>query len=476
MVDQQPKILRVGLLNTIQQLDPRTAQDAETMFVSKQLFDSPYGTKYGTTEVEPLLLDGPLRQETPTLLRGTVRDDVKFSDGSPLTAQDVVDSIRQSAVVKDHARVELDGQDLIFRLHRPNGRFALQLTHGQCGVIKRVGADLLGTGPFVYHPDSTESRIRLVRNPHHKPLAKLDEVHFVTYPVDAGGRPTALIDAVEKGEVDLTNCLGRDDINKVSGARKSILPGISTCFLHLNTQSRQLTDPRVRQAIAHSLDRLELAKICYSNALAFAASSLLPRTLGAGEDRLSHDPERAQQLIDEVGDQKPKKLRLVTVWGPRPYLPNPEAVAASLVEQIGRLGIEVEVVRPPSSSEYFRYSVAGSADLTLVGWVADTMDPVDFLEALLASYRVPSWDNLAVSANEGRLQSGRMDDLLQQWRASRDSQTLEDILDLVAEKAPLAPLFYGASATVHGFSVQNFKPSPMAHYPLTEIDIWHSDR
>lgn len=388
----------------------------------------------------------------------------------------MLDSIRLSAVVADHARVELDGQDVVFHLHRPNGHFALQLTHGQCGVMKRVGADLVGTGPFVYHPDSTETRIRLVKNPHHRPGAQVDEVHFVTYPIDAQGRPSALMDAVERGEIDLTNCLGRDDINRVSGVRKSILPGISTCFLHLNTQSPNLTDVRVRRAIAHNLDRLELAKICCSNALAFAAGSLLPRTLGAGDDRLTHNPERARQLMAEPGVRKPAKLRLLTVWGPRPYLPYPEAVADSLARQIGELGIEVELIRPSSSSQYFQHSVSGTADLTLVGWVADTMDPVDYLEALLASYRVPNWKNLAVCANEGRLQSPRMDSLLQQWRAERRSQTLEDILDLVAEEAPLAPLLYGASATVRAFSVQNFQPSPMAHYPLTEIDLWHSAR
>ena len=254
------------------------------------------------------------------------------------------------------------------------------------------------------------------------------------------------------------------------------MPGISTCFLHINTQSRALVDARVRRAIAHSLDRLELARICYSNALAFAASSLLPRTLGAGEDRLTFDLQQAQNLMAEPGVRKPDKLRLVTVWGPRPYLPYPEAVAEALARQIGELGIEVEVVQPPSSSHFFRSSVAGTADLTLVGWVADTMDPVDFFESLLASYRIPNWENLAVSANEGRLQSQRMDDLLQDWRATRSSQALEDILDLVAEEAPLAPLFHGASSTVHGFSVQNFKASPMAHYPLTEIDLWQDRR
>ena len=468
------KILRVGLLNPVRDLDPRTAQDSESMFVSKQLFEAPYGTVYGTTEVEPLLLSGPLKRINATELRGTIRDDVLFSDGSPLKPEDVLSSIRSSSVVADHADVTLQGRELIFKLHRPNGHFALQLTHGQCGALKRNGETLLGTGPFAYHPDSTPEHVRLVRNPHHRPSPHLDELHFKTYPVDSYGRPTALIEAIQNGEVDLTNCLGRDDINRVSGARKSILPGISTCFLHMNTQSPRLPDPRVRQAIGHSLNRLELARLCYSNALAFAATSLLPRTLGAGDDRLHHDPDLARRLISEPDIEKPNRLRLLTVWGPRPYLSNPEAVTDEICRCCADLGIEIEVIRPKSSTEYFEYSIAGTADLTLVGWVADTMDPVDFLESILASYRIPTKNNLAVCANEGRLRSTRLDELLQQWRATRSAQHLEEILDIVGNEASTTALFYGASVTIYGFSVQNFKPSPMAHYSLAEIDIWDS--
>lgn len=474
MDTRPPKILRIGLLSPIRQLDPRIAQDSESMFVSKQLFDAPYHTIYGTTEVEPLLLDGPLRQISPTELRGTVRDDVLFSDGSPMTPEDVLSSIRQSAVVSDHAEISLDGRELVFHLHRPNGRFALQLTHGQCGVLKKVGDKLVGTGPFEYHQDSTPEHVRLVRNPHHQPAAKVDEVHFKCYPVDSFGRPTALIEAVQNGEIDLTNCLGRDDINRVSGVRKSILPGISTCFLHMNTQSPNLRDVRVRKAIAHNLDRLELARLCYSNALAFAATSLLPRTLGAGEDRLGHDPDLARNLLSEPGVDKPATLKMLTVWGPRPYLPNPGPVIDELCRRIGELGIEVEVIQPASSDEFFRFSVAGTADMTLVGWVADTMDPVDYLESVLASYRIPADKSLAVCANESRLQSPELDELLQQWRATRTSSHLEDILDIVGREGSSAPLFYGASATVYAFSVQNFKPSPMAHYSLAEIDVWNN--
>lgn len=464
------KILRIGILNQAQNLDPRTAQDTDSMFVVKQIFEAPYWIRYGTTEIEPLLLEGPAVEETPTRWRAKVRRDVFFSDGTPMKAADVVRSLNDAGAVADQARVEAEGESLFFHLEQPNARFALSLAHGQCGVLRRSGEKLLGTGPFVLDDASEPGFVRLLRNPHHRPLAKLEEVHFRTYPLDKAGQPTALLKAIEAGEVDLTSSLGRDAINALTGMRKSIQPGISTCFLFMNVQSPQLGSALLRQAIAHSIDRFELAKLCYSNALAFVAGSPLPRALGSCEDRLGYDPAKARECYAAAGSPQ-ARLRLLLIWGPRPYLPAPRPVADALVARLATLGLEVEVVPTTSSKDFFEQLVAGSYDLTLAGWVADTMDPVEYLEALLASYRVPSWENLAVSANESRFCDPRLDALLQSWRVHSGGQTLEDIVELVNEEAPLVPLIYGASATVYSFRTRDLKPSPLAHFPLTEVDV-----
>lgn len=464
------KILRIGILNLAQNLDPRTAQDTDSMFVVKQIFESPYWIRYGSTDIEPLLLDGPAKEESPTRWRAKVRTDIYFSDGVPVTAADVARSLNDAGAVADHARVEAEGQHLVFHLEQPNARFALSLAHGQCGVVKRVGDRLLGTGPFVLHPDSQPGFVRLVRNPHHRPMAKLDEVHFRTYPLDKNGQPTALLKAIEEGEVDLSSSLGRDAINALSGMRKSIQPGISTCFLFLNVQSPQLRSAAVRQAIAHSIDRFELAKLCYSNALAFVAGGPLPRALGSCEDRLHYDKAKARERFEAAGSPR-LKLRLLVIWGPRPYLPAPRPVADALAARLGSLGIEVEILPTSSSKEFFEKLVAGDYDMSLAGWVADTMDPVEYLEALLASYRIPSWENLAVSANEARFRDARLDGLLHSWRIHSGAQTLEEIVELINEEAPLVPLIYGASASVYSFRTRDLKPSPLAHFPLTELDV-----
>ncbi|MEM8929763.1 MAG: ABC transporter substrate-binding protein [Acidobacteriota bacterium] len=471
MTHSTSKILRVGGLNEVRYTDPQTAQDTESMFVVKQLFESPYGTVFGATDVEPVLFDGPVEAVTAMRWRGRVRGDVCFSDGSPMTADDVARSLSESGIIREAATVQREGDDIVFDLVRPNARFDLTLAHGQCGVVRRQGSRLIGTGPFVLDDASRPDHIRLVRNPHHRPEAKLDEVHFVTYPLDADGRPTALIAALEAGEVDLTTSLGRDDLQAVSGVRKSIKPGASTCLLYLVCDGRDgLRDARVRRAIGHGLDRFELAKISYSNALAFAASSVLPRTLGAGDEHLAHDPTKARRCLAEA-DAVPESLSMLVIWGPRPYLPDPEGTATAIAEQIGRLGIRVEIEKAANSTDYFEKVIAGTHDLILAGWVADTMDPVDFLETNLASYSGPKWENQTVSTHSGRLKSAEMDELIAAARVDSTSGSLDKILELAATEASLVPLMYGASATVWSFQVQDFVPSPMAHYPLTALDV-----
>ena len=467
----EPKILRVGVLNAIHNAVPHSANDAESMFVVKQIYGAPFRSPLGSTEVEPHLFEGPLEQVDALHYRAKVRNDLKFSDGTPLDARTVAECLNSANTVHEQAEVRADGDHVELTLKRPNARFDLILGHGQCSVYRKVGERYLGTGPYALHDDSTPTHMRLVRNPHYPDSPAIDEIHFQTYDLDAAGKPTALLEAVEAGEIDLTNALGRDDVTHLGGVRKYFQRGTSIGFLYLNTESPRLGDARLRRAIAHSIDRFEVAKGCYQNALAFAADGYLPRQLGAAEDDLGHDPDRARQLLAEPGLEVPDELELLVVWGPRPYMPEPRTVSRILSEQLTELGIGVRAHFAESSRDYFDRVIAGKADMVLAGWVADTMDPTDFLESNLASSRVPTTENITVSTNSGRLRNGRVDEFIEQYRSERTEELLTTLARLVDDEAPLVPLIYGASSTTVSFRVQGFSNSPLAHYPLDELDL-----
>jgi ABC-type transport system substrate-binding protein len=468
------KILRVGLLNEVHHLDPQSANDNESMWVLRQVLEMPYEIRAGHAEVEPVLFEGPLEVldgSDNRRYRGKVREGIRFADGEPVTPAHVVQCLRQASLAKEQAEVTQDGDHLIFDLRRANARFDVMLTHQQCAVYRLENGRVCATGPFQISQDSTPGHLRLVRNPYYRQELKLDEIHFRVYPVDGDGRPTALVRAIQQGEVDFCSVLPRDDISRLSGVRKSFLPGISTAMLSMNCARPPLDDANLRRALAHSINRLKVAESCYSNGLAFTATSILPRGLVAVDDDLVYDVRKARACLEEAGKPLPKKLSGLMTWGPRPYLPNPTGAAEVISQHLAELGVTVEWTRPPNSSDFFQRCIDGRHELVLAGWVSDTIDPSDFLEASLASERVPTWENLAVSTNHAHYRSPRMDEKLAQYRAQGDMGTLEEVMEVLTEEAPLVPLIYGASASVLSFKVLGFQPSPLGTQKLVHLDL-----
>lgn len=467
------KTLRVGYLMPANNLDPRGSWDVESSFVIRHVFETPFDTVYGGTDVAPQLFREPLRAVPgrTSALEADLREDIRFSDGTTLTAEDVVRSLSTAAPLQHQAEVRAEGDRVVFVLRRPNARFDLVLSNYQCSVFRHLGASAVGTGPYQIAPGSTASCVRLVRNPYYRRPVAIDEVQFQTYPPDPDGRARALIAALETGEVDLSLSLGRDDIDAVKGVRKTLLPGVSLALLYLNCESPRLSDRRVRSAIARCIDRLAIATSCYSNPLAFSAISLVPRPLGSADIPLDYDLPAARALLDEA-PTVPEVLRLRMPWGPRPYLAYPQRVGDLVAEQIRQLGIRIEFVPTATSSDFMKSSIDGSYDLTLAGWVADTMDPCDFLESNLASQCIPhGGDSLAVSSNLGRLRSPELDSAIEAYRGDRKEEHLREITGIVGREVPLVPLMYGPAASVRTYRVQNFRPTALWYVPIEELDV-----
>lgn len=474
--ERAPKILRVGTLVPPQDLDPRQASDFDSVFVLRQVVETAYAVVPGSTELVPALFAGPLEKRGSAdqqVYLGRLRKDVFFSDGVPLEPRTVVDCLAGSALLQGFADVALDGELIKFTLKRPNARFDYLLSHNECSVFRRGGRDqpVIGTGPFALERVGKLSELRMVRNPHYRQPVALDELHLRCYPVDPDGAARSLRRAIDQGEVDVCAVLPRDEISQLSGVRKSFQPGLSTAMLFLNVESPHLGDARVRRAIAHGIDRLRMAESSYSNALAFRATSLIPRGMIAVDDGLGYDPARARALLDEAGFVAPKRLSILLPWGPRPYLPQPQATVDALRVQLEALGIELETIPTTSFADFFARSGQGRQDLALIGWTADILDPADFLEAVLRSDRVPTPQNLAISSNHARMVSPAMDAALDRFRAESSPASLSALFEVFRQQAPLVPLFHGAMAVVTSFRVLNYQPSPLADFSLAGLDL-----
>ena len=463
--DRQAKTLRVGMLSPLEHLDPRESQDFQSGLVLWQVYETPYAPPFGDEQPEPVLFTDRLREVTGS--RGTqyvaeVRTGIRFSDGTLLTADGVARALMGARAFTEQASARAEGERVLFELTRPNARFEVVLTQRYCAVLKETSAGPIGTGPYVLAADSTPERVHLVANPHHRTDADIEEIVVSTYPADDEGRPVRLLEAVQSGEVDFTNALSREDLGRLRGVRKWFEPGCSTAILFFNTEREYLASAETRRALALAISRTQVARLSYSNALAFKAAGVLPPMMGNWRDGIRSDLPKARELFAEVGRQVPRSLVLRTVWAPRPYLPHPRSAGESLAVQWKELGVDVSVRLARSAEDHFDRLLKGEYDLLLAGWIADTPDPADFLESTLHSELIPVRGKpITNRANMSRYRSAEMDEALAAFRAepSRDHRTA--VFDLLRRDMPFFPLMYGPNVVAHSWRVRRVRLSPL---------------
>ena len=464
------KTLRVGLLTPVHHLDPRGKLDFESTMILSHVFEPPFAPAEATAEEEgppePLLLAGHLQPAEDGTFEAPVRPEVRFSDGTPLAAEIVAGSLARSETLGRVAQVEARDDRVVFR---PTGAGARRerlewiLSQRFCGVVLERDGEALGTGPFRLDPAWSPERIRLVRNPEFRGEVHLEAVELVAYPPDEEGRPEALLEAVERGEVDFCNLVSREDVGRLKGVRKWLEPGSGTAILYFNTARPGLSDPEVRRALATAIHRAELARICYPNPVAFTATGLLPPMMGSFRDGISHDPKRAAVMLrSAAAGDPPERLSLLLIHGPRPYLPQPRPVAEEIARELDAVGIAVEVRETETLEDYFRRAGRAEHDLALSGWVADSTDPADFLETILSPDSVPDGsERHLIDGNLSHWRSEEMRRAIARFAAERSEEAKREVLEILEREVPLLPLVYGPTIFVYSQRVLGFEPSPL---------------
>jgi ABC-type transport system substrate-binding protein len=164
-------------------------------------------------------------------------------------------------------------------------------------------------------------------------------------------------------------------------------------------------------------------------------------------------------------------MRMVCVWGPRPYLSRPDAVAAGVASQLRTVGIEVDTQLAKDSEHYRGLLARGDYDLVLGGWVADTPDPLDYLEAVLGSGAFIGSGVAIASSNYSRWRDPEIDRLLGEARSGGGTRVIDDIVARVASEVPLVPLMHGPRVIVHSWRVKGYDPDAGVFPDFAAIDL-----
>jgi len=475
--------LYVVIESAVRDLDPRFAVTNYDVKLSRLV--APGLTTTDDPSLEPrLALAARIERVDDLVWDAVVRADARFSDGSPVTARDVVftymsamdpslESLYGRGFRERFAAVRaVDDRRVRFVLNKPLATLMLDLDFG---IVSAGAASsdrrfpegrVIGAGPYAISGTGLD-RIDLTRNPYYYGTPPPTE-HIVVRSVrDSGARALMMVggsaDVVQNSiRVDLV-----DEVVKRSGIKLVRGPSTLLSYVAMNNENRYLKDVRVRRAIAYAIDRDSIIAAKF-NGYAVKATGLIPPSHWAyyGEvARYDYDPERAQKLLDEAGYPDPDgpggepRFTLVFKSSAAQFR---LAITRIMAAQLRAVGIGVEV-RSFEFGTFFSDLKKGNYDL---GWMqtADITDP-DHCYSYFHSSRIPTAKNKNFG-NRWRYRSADVDRWTERGRRELDPKRRYELYAKVqkrlARDVPIVFLFHEDNLALVSSRVSGYRVMPNA--------------
>lgn len=475
---RMPGEFRVGIEAMPSNLDPRYAADAHSVRIVPLIYNGLMARK-PDGGVEP---DLARSWENPDPLTHILqlKEKVLFHDGTALTSRDVAATYRfmmdpangspHSGTLKAVAAIETPSDHtIIFRLAEPYVSFPYALTLGILpsahASSKKSGEGLPGTGPF--RLESVKPGEELVLTPFEKCFSGapfLSRIKFRILP----NMTTRLLE-IKTGGVDLLqNAVPPYSVKfleREKGLKVMRSPGSSYQYLGFNMKDPALSNPLVRRAISHGVDKKSLIDFVMQGQARPATGIFTPehKSFAPEAPTPAYDPEQAKKLLDEAGYPDPDGE------GPLPRLSlsyktstdkTALEVANVIADQLTRVGIKVDV-RGYEWGTFFGDVKKGDFQLMSLRWVGLT-DP-DVFHYLFHSSSIPP-----SGANRGRYINPRVDALIEESRREPDEQKrnaiYRKIQETVSADGVYVSLYWLDNINVLREGFTGFTPLPGGEY------------
>jgi peptide/nickel transport system substrate-binding protein len=347
----------------------------------------------------------------PNTYRFTLRQGVKFHDGTPFTAKDVVWSLQRIAKqgggtvgVNDKSAVLVDDYTVDITPKAQNLRALQQLVHPSWSIAKAESetTKAMGTGPFKLVEYSKEQRIVVAANDDYwggKPTLRKITFRFIP-----DGNTRAL--ALQAGEVQISDIL-KESAKTITGdfsVSRSKVGAYEAIYINVRGKEGYDLgkDAAVRQAIAYGIDKKVVVDSVWQGNAEVNQTMIPPAILGSEGSRITgtnRDVAKAKKLLDDAGwkpaadgirEKNGRKLSLTMVVGfpnAETHRPMPEFAQSQFKE----IGIDVKIVTTPDTTSYEARLAKGEGDLWVEAGSQNDANPC-FLPALLFSSPDPAGD------------------------------------------------------------------------------------
>ena len=447
-------------------LDIHSQNNALGNGVHAAIFESLVYYNSRTFKIEPQLATD-WKLVTPTQLRIKLRTGVKFSDGSPLEAEDVIFSLNRAMSKTSNFGVYTQGFDKVVKvdnstidilLKAPNPVILNQLT--ELRIMSKAWAEknksvepkdskskdenfahrnAMGSGPFVVDSWQPDQKLVLKRNPNWwgKLEGNLTEIVYTPIKQEAT-RAAALL----SGEVDMVLDPNLQDLGRMrTTPGLKVLDGAEnrTIFFGMdqfrdelpgsNVKGKNpLKDVRVRKALYQAIDSNTLNRVIMRGLSQPTGTLISPQVNGwtkKVDARYPYDAKAAQALLADAGYKDGFEVDFAC---PNNRYINDEEICQAVTAMWAKIGVKAKLRTLPLVT-YFPMIQRNEASIYMLGWGVPTFDALYSLQSLVRSVGAGGDGNY----NVGRYSNPQMDALVERIKKETDTKNRNELIEKALE-------------------------------------------
>ena len=413
--------LRVANQGDALSLDPHSLNESLQLTVVGNVFE-PLVTRDRNYKLAPSLATD-WKQTSPTVWRFNLRKGVKFHDGTPFTADDVIFSYERakgdgsdmkSYVGQIKEIKKLDDHTIDFVLNNPfpilpelftqwmmmskkwsETNQATKPVDRRKGIENAASFRANGTGPYRVRERQPNIRTTFSRNGNYwgKIDGNVEEVIF-----NVIGNDSTRVAALLSGEIDIMEPVPVQDVARIqSSANLKVLQGpeLRVIFLGMDQKRDELQfssvkgknpfkDKRVRQAFYQAIDIEAIKSRVMRGAATPAAMLLPPQVKGFAPDlskRLPFDVEAAKKLMVDAGYGAGFELKMNC---PNDRYVNDGEICQAVAANLSRIGVKINL-EAETKGTYFPKILRRDTSFYMLGWTASTVDAHNVLYPIMST-------------------------------------------------------------------------------------------
>jgi peptide/nickel transport system substrate-binding protein len=452
--------LRIANQGDALSLDPHSLNESLQLTVLRNVFDSLVDRDRDYKLTAGLATDW--KQTAATVWRFNLRKGVKFHDGSPFTADDVIFSVERArdagsdmksyvGIVKEVKKIDDHTLDFITNSPFPilpelftglmmmskkwcEDNQATKPVDRRKGIENAASFRANGTGPFRARERQPNVRSTFSRNGSYwgKVDTNVDEVIFT--PI---GNDSTRVAALLSGEVDLMEPVPVQDVERLkSNAALKILQGpeLRVIFLGMDQKRDELQfsnvkgknpfkDKRVRQAFYQAIDEDAIAKNVMRGAATPIGVMFPSQVKGYVPElakRLPYDPEASKKLLAEAGYPQGFEVKLNC---PNDRYVNDAAICQAVAANLARVGVKINL-EAETKGTYFPKILRRDTSFYMLGWTSSTVDAHNVLYPIMSS----PGEGGRGQFNLGAYTNARVDDITTQVGSETDQKKRNELI------------------------------------------------